>query len=363
MKLISLYLIRRLSVMSGYALLALLALYSFFDVVKEAAETGSGGYTGATAAKYVLMQLPAHAYQLMPLAVLIGGLVALNQLASNSELAVIKTSGLSTGNIVSTLLKFGLVFALLTIILGEMIAPELSRRADKMKIGAKIEQTAAAQFGLVSTGKNGIWLRQNNSMINIVSVLPDNTLMSVKIWRYDENFRLSEAVYAASAKVRKSRWILSDVHSSRFEGDRVLTEHKSQREWPSSAGRRLLSVLAVKPEQMSLRALTDYIRYLETNRQQSTEYRVAWWNKLIYPVATLVMALVALAFTPVSGRSSNMGMKLFGGICLGLLFYFAGRLFGFTSRLYGIPPALAAALPTAAFALAAVWLIRRQEKR
>ena len=62
-------------------------------------------------------------------------------------------------------------------------------------------------------------------------------------------------------------------------------------------------------------------------------------------------------------RHGNMGLKLFGGICLGLLFHFAGRLFGFTSQLYGVPPFLAGALPTVLFALLAVYLIRRQEKR
>lgn len=58
-----------------------------------------------------------------------------------------------------------------------------------------------------------------------------------------------------------------------------------------------------------------------------------------------------------------MGLKLFFGICLGLAFHFAGRLFSFTSQLYGIPPFLTAALPTTIFAILAVWLIRKHEKR
>ena len=83
----------------------------------------------------------------------------------------------------------------------------------------------------------------------------------------------------------------------------------------------------------------------------------------MYPIAVLVMALVALAFTPQSTRHGNMGLKLFFGICLGLAFHFAGRLFGFTSQLYGVPPIIAAILPTLLFALLAVYLIRKQEKR
>ena len=58
-----------------------------------------------------------------------------------------------------------------------------------------------------------------------------------------------------------------------------------------------------------------------------------------------------------------MGLKLFGGICLGLAFHFAGRLFGSPAAFYGISPFLAAVLPTLLFAAWAVWLIRRHEAR
>ncbi len=126
---------------------------------------------------------------------------------------------------------------------------------------------------------------------------------------------------------------------------------------------QLMDVLLVKPEQMSFSALTQYIGYLKKNNQQTLAYDVAWWNKLVYPVATMVMALVALAFTPVSGRNHNLGLKLFGGIGLGLLFFFTGRLFGFSAQLYGVPAFLSAVLPTALFACLAVFLIYRQEKR
>ncbi|SPY04501.1 putative permease [Neisseria meningitidis] len=124
-----------------------------------------------------------------------------------------------------------------------------------------------------------------------------------------------------------------------------------------------MDVLLVKPDQMSVGELTTYISHLENNNQNTQIYAIAWWRKLVYPVAAWVMALVAFAFTPQTTRHGNMGLKLFGGICLGLLFHFAGRLFGFTSQLYGVLPFLAGALPTVLFALLAVYLIRCQEKR
>ncbi|QMT31634.1 LPS export ABC transporter permease LptG [Alysiella filiformis] len=355
MKLITRYLITRLSVMSLYALLSILALYSFIDFLSEVGNIGEGNYTIWTALQYMFMQMPARAYQLMPLATLIGGLVALSQLSANSELAVIKTSGLSTTQIIGMIGKFSAIFAVATILLGEWLAPQFSRQADALK--------STAKTGQIATTQTGVWVKQANSMVNVSSMLPDNTLVGVKIWQYNEQFKLTEALFAEKAQVSDGKWILHNVKSSVLGENRVQTVHEPQREWATPVGNQLLDVLLVKPEQMSFTALTRYIGYLKENRQQTQAYDVAWWNKLVYPIATMVMALVALAFTPNSGRHSNMGLKLFGGICLGLLFFFTGRLFGFTSQLYGVPAFLSAVLPTAAFAIWAIYLIRKHEIR
>ena len=355
MKLLTRYLIGRLSVTSFYALTAFLALYSFFDIVGEAGDIGKGSYSGGKMMQYVLMQMPAHAYDLMPLAVLIGGLIALSQLASGSELTVMKTSGMSTRSLIAVLLKFGLIFAVFTALLGEWAAPEFSRRAENMK--------AAAVSGKISTGSQGLWLKEQNNIINVREMLPDHTLLGVKIWRHDDSFQLAEAVEADSAVAGNGSWQLKNVRRSLLEDGGVRTETQAAQPWQVNLNSSLLDVLLVKPEQMSVSALTTYIRHLENNSQQTKTYEIAWWRKLMYPVAATIMALVALAFTPQNTRHGNMGLRLFGGICLGLAFHFAGRLFGFTGELYGIPPFVAAVLPTLLFAVLGIYLIRRQERR
>ncbi|OSI14852.1 LPS export ABC transporter permease LptG [Neisseria dumasiana] len=355
MKLLTRYLISRLSVTSLYALLAFLALYSFFDIINEVGDIGKGSYNGAKMMQYVFMQMPAHAYDLMPLAVLIGGLVALSQLASGSELTVMKTSGMSTKKLIAVLLQFGLIFAVLTALLGEWVAPSLSRYAENMK--------ATAVSGKISTGSQGLWLKEQNNVINVREMLPDHTLLGVKIWRHNNDFQLAEAVEADSAVVENHSWKLKNVRRSLLENGKVRTETQAVQPWQVNLNSSLLDVLLVKPEQMSVSALGTYIGHLKNNSQQTKTYEIAWWRKLMYPVAAMVMALVALAFTPQNTRHGNMGLRLFGGICLGLAFHFAGRLFGFTGELYGVPPFVAAVLPTLLFGVLGVYLIRKQEKR
>ena len=356
MKLIPRYLITQLSVMTLYALLALLALYSFFDVMNEIGDVGKGSYTTAKMLQYTLLLVPAHIYELMPLAVLIGGLLALSQLAARSELTVIKTSGMSTGDIIRILLGFGLIFAALTVFTGEWAAPAASRYAANMKAGAT--------EGKISTGNGGLWVKEQHDIINIKEMLPDRTLRDITIFQHNDNFQLTAQWRADSAVVQPDgSWQLKNIRRSLLEGDRVKVETRAEETLRTHIKSNLLDVLLVDPGQMSLASLNSYIKHLEANNQEVQAYWIAWWRKLFYPVAAVVMAFVALAFTPQSTRQGNMGLKLFFGICLGLAFHFAGRLFSFTSQLYGIPPLLAAALPTTLFAILAIWLIRKQEQR
>ena len=356
MKLLTRYLIRRLSVSTLLALFALLALYSFLDLINEVGSIGTNNYTGATAFFYVLMKTPAHAYQLMPLAVLIGGLFAFSQLAGSSEMAVIKTSGMSSKNLIAILLAFGLIFACATAALGEFAAPAANRYAENLKTTAK--------NGRISTGAEGLWIKEQDTIVNVREMLPDQSLRGIKAFRHNDAFQLVESWQADAATVAADgTWQLENVRRSILEAERVRTERHERETRRTAIRHGLLDVLLVSPDQMSVTALGTYIAHLEANRQKTDLYLIEWWRKLIYPVATAVMALVALAFTPQSTRHGNMGLKLFGGICLGLAFHFAGRLFGFTSQLYGIPPFIAAVLPTLIFAVGAVWLIRRQEAR
>ena len=244
MKLLSRYLIIRLTVMSAYALLALLALYNFIDLLSE--KTGIGNYTFWHAVQFTLLQTPARAYLLMPLATLIGGLLALSQLSSNSELAVMKTSGWHISRFIGTIVQFSFIFAVITVLLGEWIAPQLSSYADNMK--------STARSGQLSSTRNGVWIKQPDSMVYIGSMLPDKTLLDISIWHYTPQFELAEAIHAEKAVMRDQTWQLQNVQSSKITEERVIVQKQPARDWHMNTTNQLMDVLLVKPEQMSFSA-------------------------------------------------------------------------------------------------------------
>ncbi|MDF0604802.1 LPS export ABC transporter permease LptG [Neisseriaceae bacterium TC5R-5] len=358
MKLIYRYLISTLSLATLFSLLSLLGLYAFFDLLSEVPNIGKGYYNFRIALGYVALLTPGHAYELMPLAVLIGGMVAMTQLASSSEYTIIRTSGISLAQIASTLFKFGLIFAVLTVVLGELLAPYTDQQAQRMKLSAT-HSMVAQEF------RSGIWIKDNQNFINVHEMLPDTTLLGIRIYTYDQNFRLTQTRLAERATFSKKNkaWLLQNVQETTLAADHTSVRSMAELPWKSIIEPGILSVLLVVPEQMSALNLLTYIEHLRKNKQQTQRYEIALWSKLFYPLACISMALVALAFTPQQRRHGQLGIRLFAGIFLGVGFHFTNRLFAYLGLLHEWNPVLSATVPTVLFLLIGVSIILRQERR
>ncbi|UTH73420.1 LPS export ABC transporter permease LptG [Chromobacterium sp. IIBBL 290-4] len=358
MKLIHRYIVSTLTQSTLFTLMALLGLYGFFDLLGEVPNLGTGNYTFGVMAGYVALLMPGHAYELMPLAVLIGGMVAMTQLASSSEYTVIRTSGVTLNQIAGTLVKFGIGFALLTIILGEFVAPWAMQEAQRSKLSAT-HSMVAQEF------RSGIWVKDNQNFINVHEMLPDNTLLGLRIYTYDEDFKLVRTSLAERGTFMKNEhsWLLENVKQTELDQDHTVSSSYATLKWKSIVEPGILSVLLVVPEQMSAMNLLTYIEHLKKNKQQTQRYEIALWSKLFYPLACISMALVALAFTPQQRRHGQLGIKLFAGICLGVTFFFINRLFGHLGLLYDWNAILSATLPTLTFLLGGIGIIAKQERR
>ncbi|MGL6070173.1 LPS export ABC transporter permease LptG [Craterilacuibacter sp.] len=357
MKQIRNYLFANFVSASLFTLIALIGLYAFFDVIKELPRIGRGSYDIVAMLAYVALLIPGHAYELMPLAVLIGCMVAMTQLSSSSEYAAIRTSGVSLAQIAGIMLSFGSACALIALLLGEFVSPWSEQTAEKFKLD-NTRSVVAQEF------RSGLWAKDDNNFINIGEMLPDATLLNIRVYTYDQQFKLTRSRHAQRATYEgNGYWKLEGVRDSNIEPDRIRVETFPTLQWKSVLQPDILSVLLVVPEQMSAYNLKAYIDHLRANHQKTQRYEIALWSKLFYPLACISMALVALAFTPVSRRHGEMGVKLFTGICLGIGFHFTNRLFGHLGLLYDWNPIFSATAPTLLFLMAGIWAITHQERR
>lgn len=349
-----------------FALVAFLALFAFFDLIGELPQVGRGGYELQHAFLYVLMGLPGYVYDLMPIAALIGTIYALAQLAAKSEFTIMRASGLSTGRAGWMLAKVGIVFVLITFLFGEVIAPASSEMGERLKLQAQ-GSTVSKEF------RTGLWtkdvIRANgiegdpigSRFLNVVDVTPDGQLQGVKMYEFDREFHLTAMVTADRADYKNNNvWRMANVTETVFPRNAtdissvVTTKQLPSRDLVSEITPDILSVLFADPDRMSAYGLATYTRHLAENKQTTERYEIAFWKKLFYPLAVLVMMALALPFAYLHFRAGGVSLKIFIGIMIGVSFQLLNSLFSHLGLLNTWPPLATAVLPSATFLLVAI---------
>jgi lipopolysaccharide export system permease protein len=376
-KTLSRYLRREITVATVFVLFGLVALFAFFELVNQLDEIGGNAYSLRLATIFVALSIPARAYELMPIATLIGTIYALAQLAASSEFTIMRVSGMSTLRLAATVLQVGALLLCATYLLGEVVAPPAERIAQQVKRQAT-GNPRGQEF------RSGVWVRDvvRNAagiavglrFVNVEKVVSAASLEHWHIFEFDRTFHLRAiSTAAAGSYVAPNAWQLSDVVETRLPAlspaDSAPTaEHTEIRRvaslrWTSELTPEIFGVVLVQPERMGAVSLTQYIRHLADNRERTERYEIAFWNKVFYPMAVLVMMILALPFAYLHVRSGTVSLKIFSGVMIGILFYMMNKLFSNLGLLNTWPPAVVAALPSLVMLIVALgtlyWLERR----
>lgn len=346
-----------------FALLAFLSLFAFFDLMNELQDVGRKGYEIQHAMLFVLLGMPGYIYELMPIATLIGTIYTLAQFASRSEFTIMRVSSLSTVMAAKILAKIGILFMLVTLLFGELLAPKSSELAEKVRLqaqGASVSQ----QF------RSGLWAKDQiradgvhgavvgTRFFNAQTITPAGQLEGVRLYELDNEFHLARIVTAQSGDyLGKNTWQLRDVTETSFadgRAQREITAPLVLRNLPveslvSEITPEILSVLFSDPDRMSAYDLLSYTQHLKANNQRTERYEIAFWKKLIYPLSVFVMLAMALPFAYLHFRAGGVSLKIFTGIMIGVSFLLVNNLFAHLGLLNSWSPFLTAVLPSVFF--------------
>jgi lipopolysaccharide export system permease protein len=339
---------------------ALIGLFTFFDLINEMRDVGRGAYTISTALMYVALHVPSRIYELFPVAALIGTLFAVSQLVSNSEFTVMRASGASILQVGWAVVRVGIPLAIATFVAGEYVAPPAERLAQTLRAAAMGNATGvvAQQF------ESGFWFKQDLTFVNIRTVLSDMTLVGVRIYEFDRDLRLTTVRSAESGRFAgEGRWRLEQVKVTEIGRDSAKTSTEPSWMWASVLQPSILTVYQVAPERLALSTLYDNIQVLGSNAQKTSRFQIAFWSKVLYPVAVLVMMMLALPFAQFQRRQGGVGFRLFAGTMLGLAFWLIERLFSYLGVLNDWAPLFSAAFPLAVFVCVAVAMQYYIERR
>lgn len=353
MRIIDFYIGRVIASTTFITLVVFVSVSGIIKFVEQMRAIGRGDYEIAHAALYVLYAIPRDVEIFFPMSALIGGLIGIGMLASNSELVVMQAAGLSRLDIIKSVMKTAILLIIVSMAIGEWLAPSGEAKAREIR-------AQAISGGSLISAKNGVWAKDGDYFVNITEVLDKGELKKVQIFGFNEQLKIDSWLSAESAQYKNNEWLLNNVEEFTLVNNEIVTKKHLHKAWDSSLTPKKLGVVTVTPESLSLRGLIDYLDYLEVNEQDSSRYQLAFWRKIMQPLTVAVMLLMALSFIFGPLRSVSMGARIMMGVFTGILFFISNEVLGSLSLVYQFPPILGATMPSLLFVTVAWYLMNKK---
>jgi lipopolysaccharide export system permease protein len=353
----------------AFVAIAFLSLFFFIDVVDELDGVGRDGQTLARLMLRAVFKVPGNFYELFPIAVLIGTIYAMARLAQSSEFTILRTGGLGPGRALRLLAALGAVFAALTLLVGDYLAPLTEREAVLLKVGSR---------GGIALGRSGAWMKERRGTgaearavsVNVSAIAASGELQGIRIYEFDAEGRLRTQIAAATARVGPDGvWQLRQVQRADWPtpeaanaGTPLAAQALPTLDWPSTLDTRVVAAALLPAQTMSTIELWRYSAHLTDQDQATQRHEIQFWKKALYPLACIVMMALALPFAYLHARAGGISFKVFGGIMLGIGFVLLNNVSGHVGILRNWTPWLVAATPSLLFLLmsmaAFAWLVR-----
>ena len=334
-------------------LFVIVALDAIFEIINQLGKL-KGDYGVVEAVQYAFLYIPSSVYEYIPLSSLVGCLIGLGGLASSSELVVMRAAGVNMRQVIWAVFRPVIMLIFLGVMIGEFVAPYTDQLADSQK--------ALAQGHSQSLESDrGVWNREGNEFMHFNAVLPNGKLFGITRFIFNEDNTLKEVSFVDSAIYQGNYWFEQDGVITSFSENALTKSSFSTRRWYTEVSPDLLNVLVLNPEELPLKRLYDYSKYLDKQNLDSSDYRLAFWQKMLQPLATLSLVIIAISFILGPLRQVTMGFRVFVGILVGLVFQTVQKLLGPASIIFGFSPFIAVLVPILISFVIGFFVLRRAQ--
>lgn len=309
-------------------------------------------YNAWNALIYVLWGAPRYLYEILPISALIGAVLGLGSLASNSELIVMRSIGISLWRIVGWVMRSALLLIVLSFALSEWVVPYTNERAQIVK-----NHRSAAALGEVK----GYWSREGHRFIYIDYANAEGSLRNIQVVDFDQNYRLQSLINAQEGQfIRNGEWSLqnTDQIDVLVQGNALKSIHPQQ-DLALALQPKYVHMVTLDPEDLSPSQLISFMRYMDEYSQVPKTYQLAFWQKVAAPFSLITLVLIACSFIFGPLRQQSMGFRLVIALFIGLGFYYLQDFLGYASLVYSPSPAWFVLFPIVLMFIAGSYLLYR----
>jgi lipopolysaccharide export system permease protein len=311
------------SVFRGVAIVlaVLIAVTASIEFIAQLNDLGTGSYGLGEAIGYVLLRVPRRIFETLPAAALIGSLLSLGNMAVHRELVIMRSSGISSWQLLGAVGMAGFGLAVFMALLGESLAPSLGAYADEMR-------TRALHKDIDLADGQSTWLRDGDRILNLRRQAGDVGFGGgVLLFDVGPDHSLKQIARADSADVSATEnWMLENYAETTFQPQGIVSRREREAPLTYDFNPDLVALAVVQQDFLDTPALQRYIGYLKANGLDARRYLIALWKRIADVVSVVLMTSLALPFVFGGLRSAGTGGRLLFGLIIGLSYYVIGEV-------------------------------------
>ncbi len=354
------------------SLTLLVSLFDFIELLRRAATRPDAGF--ALVAQIAGLRIPFVILQILPFAVLLGGILAFWRLTRSSELIVARAAGVSAWGFLSGPVLVALLAGMVGTLAVSPLSSAMLARAERLDYAY-----LRASAGLTALAGGRLWLRQSDRGLEpmgvaILSGRPTASarpapgappaaagfmLGDVSVWRLSADDRPLARVEAPRARLLPGRWVLDDAIS--FASDRGEASPPRSMTLPTELTPDRIETSFASPDTLSLWALPGFIEVLESAGFSAVRHRLHFQSLLALPLLAAAMALLAAGFSMRPSRRGGVARMIGAGVAAGFALFVMDKITGEFGEAGTLPVALAAWAPTVSGLLLALSLLLHME--
>lgn len=345
-----------------FGLTGLVSMFDFLELLRRASDKPAA--TLGLVAEVEALRLPYLGMQVLPFAVLLGGMLCFWRLTRSSELIVARAAGVSAWQFLAAPTACALLLGVLATTVGSPLSSVMFARANTM-----MNEYLSTGGGPLALHGGQLWLRQADRALvpHGVAIIHAHdvslhgsqiTARDVSVFRLNANDQLLARIEAAKAQLIRGDWHLQDARTvrpgqapSKLETIELPTDLTVTRVQDSFA----------PPNTLSVWALPSFIALLNRSGFSSIPHRLHFQALLALPLLAATMALVGAGFSMRPARRGGVAHMIGGGVAAGFALFMISKLAEEFGQSGALPVLLAAWAPTGAGLLMALALLLHME--
>ena len=344
------------------ALTGLVSLFDFIELLRRSATKADATFGLVT--QIAGLRLPYEGMQILPFAVLLGGILAFWRLTRSSELIVARAAGVSAWQFLAAPLGYAVLLGLFATAAVSPVSSAMLSRAELLD-----NTYLRTGGGPLALAGGQLWLRQSDralvpqgvAIIHARAVqMKGRRLLAedVSVFRLDNNDRFLERLEAKTAALGRGVWTLTDTR--RILPDK-LPETIGTATLPTDLTVNRVQESFATPDTLSVWTLPDFIGLLERSGFSAIRHRLYFQTLLALPLLAGTMALVSAGFSMRATRRGGVSQMIASGVAAGFLLFVVSKVAEEFGQSGALPPGLAAWAPALAGLLLAVALLLHLE--